>query len=197
MSSAIIHSVSGYINETNMEFPGETTAGELGGSRFTGQKGARLTLRRREALKVSKTSVGTLYGGTYQLVQLVSSATANPIVGGAAFWSDYDDYVVTTDVPTQPGGQFAGVFINVPTKGNWCYIQVEGLATVMVETVTEAGVIGDSAFVTSSSGGKFNNLADATAVNAGNLNDYAGKFQAAPATDTLTLLALEGTVENL
>jgi hypothetical protein len=195
----ILHIVSDKLNTASMDFPGEDTANQdTGTTRFRGQKGGFISFDNKQALAFSDTSVGTLYGGVYQLVQVLLTATLAPAVGLLAYWNDYDDYVVTPDVPTQPGGTVAGVFINAITKGDWGFIQVAGRATVQVAAaVTEAVVIGDTAFAVDDTGGNVNNLADATAVTAGNLNDKIGRFLDAPLGGALGIVSLENIVINL
>lgn len=196
--SDINHIVGNKLNTVSMAYPGEDTPNQdTGTARFSGQKGKYLSLNNKQALNFSDTTIGTLYGGVYQLVQVKSDATLAPAVGLLAFWSDYDDYIVTPDVPTQPGGTVAGVFINAIAKGDYGFIQVAGRASVQVAaSVTETVVIGDTAFAVSDTGGDVNNLADSTAVNAGNANDIIGKFLTAPAGGALGIVALANMVIN-
>ena len=192
----IILTVQPKLNLVDQEYPGEATVSEFG-SKYTEQAGATHELLKTQALALSDTSVGTLLGGTYQLVQLRAAATIGGALGYGAFWYDMANFVVTGDVPTQPGGTFAGVFISAPTKGNWCWIQVEGLANVQVHSNdTETLVIGDTMLVTSDTGGTFNNLADATAIVAGNVNDICGKFLAVLASDAVGLAHLDWVIVN-
>lgn len=192
----ILHFVGRYLNSLDMAAPGDSTAmAETGSYRFQGQLGQTTTLRKDQALQLSDTSVGTLYGGTYQLVKMLLTSTASAARGKAAFWSDVANFVVTADVPTQPGGLFAGVFLNAITKGNFGMIQTKGIATVLFDTLTETGVIGDTVFAVA--GGVFNNLADATAVNAGNVNDIVGIALTQPVTAEYDQIFLIATRENL
>lgn len=192
----IMHFVGRYLNALNMPAPGDSSPNlETGSYRFQGQLGQTTTLRRDQAAQLSDLSVGTLFGGTYQLVQTVAGSTAAPARGVAAFWHTAATFVVTPDVPTQPGGLFAGVYLNAPTKGNFCVIQTKGIATVLFDTLTETGVIGDTVFVVA--GGVFNNLADATAVNAGNVNDIVGTALTQPVSAEYDQIFLIATRENV
>lgn len=81
-------------------------------------------------------TVGTLYGGVYKYVQTASGSTASPARGQLAFWSDPDNFVVSADATD---GNQAGVFLNSITKGNWGWIQVGGIASVLFRaTITKA-----------------------------------------------------------
>ncbi len=91
--------------------------------------GTRMILSEEDALAASDvTNVGTLYGGMYQYVTVVSTAIASPARGKAAFW---DTSVVNKKfqvTPDESGNQgvamFAGVFINTLTAGySWWILQ--------------------------------------------------------------------------
>lgn len=74
---------------------------------------------------------GTLYEGVYKYVQL-SSQSANSARGRVAFWADAAEFLVTM---TAQDGNHAGIFLNTVTAGNWCWIQVGGLASVLFASV--------------------------------------------------------------
>lgn len=116
------------------------------------QVGDKIVLDDATALALSDTTVGTLYGGIYMYVGTLSSSTASPAVGTAAFWRAADlpggasaSYQVTADaqptaaIPTL----FAGVFINAVTKGNFGWIQIGGVATVLYDSAVTATVVGN------------------------------------------------------
>jgi hypothetical protein len=114
--------------------------------------GDRIVLDDATALALSDTTVGTLFGGIYMYVGTLSTATQAPAVGGAAFWRAADlgggatqAYQVTSDPqPTAAIPAFlAGVFINVATKGNFCWVQVAGVCTVLYDAATTAQVVGN------------------------------------------------------
>ena len=192
MGNQILHIVTGPLNTVDMEFPGETTVGDIGLTRFAGQLGAVVEFRDNNV--PFDASIGTLFGGEYQLVQTVAGSTLAPAVGLVANWTDLVNFVVSPDLPTQPGSASAGIYVSAPTKGNFCMIQVSGVATALCATLTETGVIGDAMFVVT--GAKVNNLADATAITAGNLNDYIGDAAELPVTATLNKLFLKGVHRN-
>lgn len=102
------------------DFPG-------GGSVTPGLAPAQLGQRVRLGANEVKysTAVGTLYEGTFQYVQTLSTDSIVPDVGVLAFWSNRATYLVTT-VDTL-GANLAGVFINQVTPGKYWFIQaIEG-----------------------------------------------------------------------
>ena len=79
---------------------------------------------------------------TYQLVQSDSSMTVAPFRGAVAWWKTRASYLVTTD-PTNINA-VAGIFQNneavSPIKaGQFCFVQVEGPASVKFTDATAAG----------------------------------------------------------
>lgn len=113
--------------------------------------GDRMLVDDVSAIALSDTTVGTLYGGIYEYVQTLSSSTANPARGAAAFFRAADLppaftpplFQVTADA--QPSAAlptlFAGVFINAITKGNFGWIQIAGVASCLFDsTITTAAV---------------------------------------------------------
>ncbi len=122
-----------------------------------------------EALRLSNTTIGTLYGGIYQYVKfLATSSTAN-ILGGVLFWSDIPNFVVTPDVTLSTQGLIAGIGLAVTVKGDYGYIQVAGLASVLFKSsITKTTpAVGDLVIVDQGGGtptARGDVLADATAV---------------------------------
>jgi hypothetical protein len=113
--------------------------------------GDRMLVDDISALALSDTTVGTLYGGIYEYVQTLAGSTAAPARGTAAFIRAADlppafspplfqvtaDAQPTTALPTL----FAGVFINAITKGNYGWIQTQGVASLLFDsTITTAAV---------------------------------------------------------
>ena len=108
--------------------------------------GDRICIDDATALALSDTAVGTLYGGIYMYVK--ASITTRAIVrGGIAFWKDadvgtaytaYSDAQPTTALPTF----VAGIWINVITTGQYGWIQIAGMASVLFDStviITTAG----------------------------------------------------------
>ena len=93
---------------------------------------------------------------------------------------------------------FAGVAINVPTKGNYGWILVEGKCKCQPLDNTTKGTpaIGDT--MVTSTIGRFDDLADATAFDGTNQKLIAGQWIQAPAdaTSTLYLAYVTGARKN-
>jgi len=109
--------------------------------------GDRIVLDDATALALSDTAVGTLYGGIYMYVGSLSSSTASPALGTLAFWPATNlpngatpQYQVSSDAnpTTALPNYIAGVFINAATKGNYCWIQVGGTASVKFDSALTA-----------------------------------------------------------
>jgi hypothetical protein len=167
-----------YLNDVNDPVPGQTVST---GEAFSGQVGAVLVLNASEALKVSDTGVSTLYGGKYQYVQFYGSQSGTTVVGGPVYWEDPDNFIVTADVPTNGAG-FAGVALNVVTKGNYGFIQVAGKAALHTAAVTNGSpAIGDP--VSTSTIGIFDDVAAANMTNL-QVARIVGVWTAAPANNT-------------
>ena len=106
--------------------------------------GDRIVLDDPTALALSDLTVGTLFGGVYMYYGTLATSTASPARGAIAFFRAADVggsssiYQVTADaqpsaaVPTY----IAGIFISAPTKGNWCWVQVAGAASVLFDNFT-------------------------------------------------------------
>lgn len=125
--------------------------------------GDRLVLGMADALALSKTSVGTLYGGVYQYVTMLAGSTLASVIGAAAFWvtatgtATSDSYTVTADETQAEGANYkAGVFINVITKGYSAYIQIAGMVNALFTSpLTGTGAAGAQAFVAADGAGGF------------------------------------------
>jgi hypothetical protein len=113
--------------------------------------GDRIILDDVTALALSDTTIGTLYGGIYMYVQATYTTTA-PAVGQIAFFKTadigsttlpnsyiaYGDAQPTTTVPSY----VLGIFISAPTKGNYAWIQIAGVATVLFDSTVTATTTG-------------------------------------------------------
>ena len=103
--------------------------------------GDRIVLDDVSAFGLSSTAIGTLYGGVYEYVQTLATATAAPARGTLAFWLPSSmppnttlAYQVTSDVSqTLLPAYIAGVFINAVTKGDYRSVQVAGIASVLFD----------------------------------------------------------------
>ena len=144
-----------YLNDVNDVQPGgQQVSVPAGVTQVTANQvypGDRILLDDITAIGLSDTTVGTLYGGIYCYVGTLSSSTASPARGTAAFFRAADLppafapplFQVTADA--QPSAAiptlFAGVFINAITKGNYGYIQIAGVCSVLYDS-TVSGTLG-------------------------------------------------------
>lgn len=125
---------TGFLNVEDVAYPG----GLAGLAGVPGDLGKICAINRVFALQYSKTSIGTLYAGLYQKVQFLAGTTAANIRGGALFWTDRANFVVSPDATSALEGDFAGVGLMINTKGNYGFIQVAGKASVLFRaTVTD------------------------------------------------------------
>lgn len=183
MTNTGIQKINGFLNSVNDPVVGQTVTG---GQSYAGQLGAVMVLNAAEALKLTNTSgtLTALYGGKYQYVQFLSTQSGTTVAGGPMYWSDADNFVVTADVPTNGAG-FAGIALNVVTKGNYGFIQVAGKAILHVAAVTKATpAIGDP--ISTSTIGIFDDVADANMTNL-QVARFVGVWTVAPANNTNTL----------
>lgn len=120
------------------------------------QVGDRVLLDDATALALSDTTVGTLYGGVYEYVGTLSTSTASPARGQAAFWRTNElpggatqAYTVTADAQpsTTNPSLIAGVFLNSITKGNYGWIQIAGTASCLYDS-SLTGSLAAGAYVT-------------------------------------------------
>jgi hypothetical protein len=123
------------IANANDPLPGQSVSSGTGAAQYGGQVGARVCLGNDDVL-VTNASSPIIYGGIYQYVQFVSTATAQPSAGLIAFWLASNDktYQVTNDEPTGVS-DIAGVGLNFVNKGSYGWIQIAGKAQVLYRTV--------------------------------------------------------------
>ncbi len=143
--SPIIRVSTGKLNTVN-DTVIANQAGITGVSKFGGQLGKVLGLSQDQISTMFDASVGTLYGGSYRYVQLVSDlGTPEPAIGQMLFWDDSDApgaYTVTdsydeTDTPSP-----AGVYIGGIEPGNYGFIQISGLCALLFGTLSNAAATG-------------------------------------------------------
>lgn len=160
---------------------------------YAGQLGGILTLDAKAALKFSLTTTGTLKAGCYQYVKFKAGSTAANAVGQLVFWDDYDNFVVTPDVVATTTGLWAGVTLNVVTKGNYGFIQVLGKCTLKFRaTLTKVAASGDLVVVDSTPSNTGDVIADATAILSPVLKTVVGVALEAPTNAGLKLVQLWG-----
>lgn len=162
--------------------------------------GDRLVLGMADALALSNTAVGTLYGGVYQYVTVKSTATLAPVRGKACFWdtaSPDNSYVVTTDENgTQGVNLWAGVFIQALGKGNSGWIQVAGKASVLFTTPLTGAGAGSAAFIAGDGAGRFDTFGGVgTAPTFDDVQNmfarYAGVCETGPVAATVSVVDMD------
>jgi len=130
--------VYGELNTVNDALAGGQGSSLTSLARYAAQAGSRLIL---DAVGVMNAATG-LFGGWYQYVKILSTATLAPALGKAVFWNDLENYIVTTDYSATQVGKVAGIIINTAaqpvSKGNWCWVQTKGKAKVLFGTVAAA-----------------------------------------------------------
>ncbi len=191
------------LNAVNDAAPGvPVSTAQVSGSivqPFLGFVGKRLVLNNAMALKLSDTTVGTLYEGIYQYVQFRSVSTLAPAKGILAYWQDYSNYIITPDVSaTDPSlggsnsGLVAGVILSAVTKGNYGFIQISGKATVLFKTtVTKTTPIqGDLVVADGTTSARGDVLADATGITNATAKLILGVSLTTPASNTASLVDL-------
>lgn len=147
-----------------------TTSPGTGPSQFQQTlPGDRIILSPADALAQSNNAVGNLYTGTYRYVASLSTSSSSPTRGHGAFWVDVTNannattdglYQVQSDEAANFGVvQFAGVFINNMTKGNYWWIQESGKATCSFRNVI-TGTPAIAAGVYLAAAGNNNNAVD-------------------------------------
>jgi hypothetical protein len=122
--------------------------------------GDRIILDDVTAAALSDTAIGTLYGGIYMYVQATWTTTA-AILGAVGFFKTADigsttapnSYIAYGDAqPTTANPAYVlGIFISAPTKGNYCWIQVAGIASVLFDSTVTATTTGSMVVAKASS----------------------------------------------
>lgn len=169
------------LNDVNDAVAGDQTAGGTGTALYA-LAGVRILLDNVAALALSDTTVGTLYGGIYQYVNLLSGGTNAGVRGQMAFWATTQTganifasdgitpYSVHGDGSATLGdGLWAGPFIDAITKGNFGWVQIAGIASVLFQATPSSNLVGASVVV-NTAGVTVDSRADATAVTYGGAN---------------------------
>lgn len=137
---------------------------ETVGQRFGGLLGQTWVASDADALKVSKTSVGTLYNGVYQLVKLGTAVSRGEIVFWDTLANTGTQLFKVTHTVTAPAMFKAGIAICDGTSGEYAWIQVAGLASVLYRAAVTDTTIGNLVVQTSATTATADCLADAGAV---------------------------------
>lgn len=178
---------TGNIATVNDTQPGGPSQDGLG--RAPGQVGQIFELSETEAQKMST----NLHAGKYQYVLFQSGTTNSNARGQVVEWATAAKEEVWTcnPDPTTAGlARPAGIALGAVTKGNYGFIQVEGLATVLCKasvTTTTDGTIG---VYLSDTVGAVDSLADGTTTTNLQVKSTIGTFAEAPANGALKLFNL-------
>jgi len=189
--------VTAKLNTVNDATAGGGTATITGASRCPGALGSRIVLDVDNPTFYDST-IGTLYPGSYQRVHLVSTSTQAAARGRIAYWVDPTSSTVPFDVTGDAtDGNQAGIFINAIDKGNYGYIQVEGLASVLfAASPTKATPAKKDLVVCTAGAGTGDVLADATSITSPLLKTVLGIAEAAPVGGAISLVILKPQAVN-
>ena len=134
----------GGLNSGSFGTIGGADAGSLD-NRFPGLLGATVHYDNAAALKASKTSIGTLFMGSYQLVKFTSAITRGRILTWDTLANNgLADYEVTETVAaTSAFTAGIALFTDASASGKFGYIQVAGLASVQFDATVTSAVIGN------------------------------------------------------
>lgn len=167
------------------------------GNRFQGMLGQTIVCSNADALKLSDSSVGTLYNGVYQLVKFSSAIVRGQLV----FWdtlanNGLNDYEVTSTVTAATAFR-AGValFTDASASGKYGWIQVAGLANCLygnstVGTIGLAVIQATALDVPLLTVATVNTSADATAQLTEDLRAYIGVAYETPAQNAVRRVLL-------
>lgn len=132
----------GKLNNASSATAGGTQDPTTGIAISTGvNSGDFIELTDAQALALSDTTIGTLYGGVFQRVKFHDATSI--AVGQAVYWdlADTTDPYSVTIVSSATQFNFAGTVIdNTTTAGQYAWIQVNGRVSALM---TGAGAIGD------------------------------------------------------
>lgn len=176
---------------------GGADAGSLD-NRFPGMLGQSVVYDNKAALKASKTSVGTLFMGTYQLVKFTSAITRGTLV----FWdtlanNGLNDFEVTgTSTAATCFRAGVALFTDASATGKFGYIQTGGLASVQfanaaVGTIGLGVIQATAANVGLLTVNTVNTITDATAVTAAELRAYVGVAYETPTQNVISRVLLD------
>lgn len=172
------------------------TAGVVISYGGTDDLGKRMIVSDQDAADWSLASIGTLFGGIYQAVQVDSAATAANIFPGAAAYlldtaaggganSGSQGFVVTDSAHALATNLGCGVFLNAVTPGQFTFIQISGKATVKYTAAPASLVAGSLVVFKGVTAGTFDTILDATAITGALLSAVLGNSIQAPSNNGL------------
>jgi hypothetical protein len=168
MPNNFVHQIDRIVSKlsnANDPLPGQSVSSGTGAPQYAGQVGCRVCLGNDDP-SIANSSSPTLFGGIYQYVQFLLTATKAAAQGLLAFWSTDSTYIVTNDEPTGVS-DIAGICLNSVSKGNYGWIQIAGKAqvqyrAVLTKTTPAVGDLVLAAALGSVTPGVVDILADAT-----------------------------------
>ena len=179
---------TGNIITVNDAQPGASSPDGLG--RAPGQVGQVFELSESEAQKIST----NLHAGKFKYVQFQSGSTQASARGQVVEYATAAKAlvgIVNPDPTTAGLSRPAGICLGAVSKGNYGFIQVSGLATVLCKasvTTTTDGTIG---VYLADTVGAVNSLADGTTTTNLQVKAVLGTFAEAPANGALKLFNLK------
>jgi len=193
------------LNDINDSVPGGQQS-ISGANTYAAQLGARVWLDGNPGGVRYDTAVGTLYGGCFQYVQVFATATATPARGGPAAWAydqatvatnvyaAFNNYIVTPDMSALRTGRFAGVFLNVISKGQYGWIQTKGLASCLFagSGIAATPADGDLVYVNSAANNFLEQNDTGTTVTFAILKAFIGTAVGAPVAGAISTVLLKG-----
>ena len=113
-----------------------------GNGRFPGSLGAEIEADNASALKLSNTTIGTLFMGRYQLVKFTSAITRGQILAWDTLANNgLNDYEVTnTFAATAAFKAGIALFTDAAATGKFGFIQTDGLANVLYSANTDVTI---------------------------------------------------------
>lgn len=110
----------------------------------SGQLGKFLVFSHELARKNSDLTIARLYGGVYQYVKAVTALVRGDIVAWDVVANNgLPDYEVTHTIGATLEGNLAGIALCTVASGNYCWIQVGGLAGVKFRASVTSKVAGN------------------------------------------------------
>ena len=148
----------GFINQVNDSVVGGVTTtvpNQLASNANQTLPGDHVVFDDVTAQAISKTSVGTVYGGYFQYVVL-DSAASTLYLGQALYWktvSNTQGVYCVTNVQSSNIPNFAGAVLNPTwTPGNYSWIQCRGRATMLLDASSGAVSVGSSMSLSTDTG---------------------------------------------
>lgn len=183
-----VNAALGDIAAVNDSAPGGVRTSDSAGA-YPGMVGQVIEFSEAEAQKINS----NLHAGKYQYVQFQSGSTNSNARGQVvefATAAKEKTFIVNPDPTTAGLSRPAGIALGAVTKGNYGFIQISGLATVLCKGTVTTTTDGTIAVYVSDTVGVADSLADATAATDLQVKSVIGTFAEAPANGALKLVNL-------